>query len=188
MTALAEQLIKNNLAMPKTDSPLYMAALEFFKKGGGRARAHDILDRAYERLNPNDDAKAILDVRESANVYLPYASSPKVDGSGQNVNAQSRLKSNAAPVRPPLNLTGDIALNAKTTLALSVFDRIKTSDGRAWGDVGAHELDGMARDGAMAKALKDRLGVLTNAQRFMKIRDIISHEKFEQARNDAHGS
>lgn len=54
----------------------------------------------------------------------------------------------------------------------------KTSDGRDWADVGAHELDGMARDGAVAQKIKDKLGVLTNEQRFKSIGELMSAERF----------
>lgn len=186
MSSLDDQLIRHNLAMPKADSPLFMAALEFFRKGGGRARAHEIIDRAYARLNPNDDARTSGTLRESASLALSSASSPQANGSDLSASAQSRRGYLVPPVRP--NLYGTASLAAKNTLAQSVFDRARTADGRAWGDVGAHELNGMERDGALAKAIKSKLGVLSNQQRFMTIRELMRPESFEQARNDAHGS
>jgi hypothetical protein len=188
MSALGEKLMNHSLAMPKTESPLFLAALDFFKKSGGRARAHEIIDRAYERVKPNDDAGISIDVSDKDQPdYFP-ASSPQANGSGQSISARPRHLGHATPVRTPLDLTGAIAYGMKKVLAQSVFDRIKTSDGRAWGNVGAHELDGMARDGAFAKALKNKIGTLSNAQRFMTVRELISVDKFEQARNEANGS
>lgn len=60
-----------------------------------------------------------------------------------------------------------------------------TSDGRDWAQVGAHELDGMQRDGSLARRIKDKLGVLTNAQKFMPIGEIITPELFRQAQKEA---
>lgn len=189
MGALSEQLIKNNLAMPKMDSPLFMALLRFKKEGGGYDRARAILDRAYDRGKTNDDAEAYQGMRESARLPLPSASSPQANGSGPAQHAHPRLVIPVTPVRrPPLDFTSDFIRTAKNTIAQSVFDRIRTSDGRAWGDVGAHELDSMARDGTMANAIRVRIGVLSNSQRFMKVRELISPETFEQIRSETHGS
>lgn len=86
----------------------------------------------------------------------------------------------ARPVRQPVNLYGPESLAVKNAIAKALFDRVFTSDGRPWGDVGAHELDGYARDGKMATALRNHLGVLTNEQRMKPIRELISPKKFEQ--------
>ena len=58
-----------------------------------------------------------------------------------------------------------------------------TSDGRDWAEVGAHELYGMARDGALASAIVDRLGVLTNEQRFKSLGELISPKVFNEVRS-----
>ena len=188
MTALGEKLISHNLAMPRMDSPLYMAMLEFKKKGGGYDRARMILDRAYGRGLTNDDAENSAPLSERTASSISIASSPQASGMGHSVHAHPRHSRPAVPARTPLNLTGDVALGVRNVLAQSVFDRVKTNDGRAWGDVGAHELDGMSRDGAFAMALKNKIGTLSNAQRFMTVRELITVDKFEQARNEAHGS
>jgi hypothetical protein len=60
----------------------------------------------------------------------------------------------------------------------------KTADGTDWAQVGAHELDGMDRDGAMARAVKARIGVLTNEDRFRKIGDLMTAKQFEEVAND----
>lgn len=64
-------------------------------------------------------------------------------------------------------------------VAKTVLDKIKTHDGRVWGDIGAHELDGMHRDGVMAQAIKNKIGVLTNSHRFKTVRELLKPHEFE---------
>lgn len=59
-----------------------------------------------------------------------------------------------------------------------------TSDGKDWADVGAHELDGMDRDGALARALKDRIGVLSNSDRFKSLGELLTSKAFNEARDN----
>lgn len=56
----------------------------------------------------------------------------------------------------------------------------KTSDGTDWAQIGAHELDGMDRDGAMARAVKARIGVLTNEDRFRTVGDLMTAKQFNE--------
>lgn len=56
----------------------------------------------------------------------------------------------------------------------------KTADNTDWADVGAHELDGMDRDGAMARAVKARIGVLTNEDRFRTVGDLMTAKQFNE--------
>lgn len=56
----------------------------------------------------------------------------------------------------------------------------KTADGTDWANVGAHELDGMDRDGALARAVKARIGVLTNEDRFRKVGDLMTAKQFNE--------
>ena len=69
--------------------------------------------------------------------------------------------------------------NASAVVAMTAFDRIKTSSGNRWGDVRAHELAGMRRDGTMAKALADYLGPLEGNRRFRLIRELMTAPQFE---------
>lgn len=119
--------------------------------------------------NPNRERETAMNLPEKAVDPMFPAREPK------------------AAIRPPLDF-GAASLAIKTKLAQSVLDRAKTSDGRAWGDVGAHELDGMDRDGALARAIKVHIGVLSNAQRFLTIRELVKPEVFEAIRSAAHGA
>lgn len=89
----------------------------------------------------------------------------------------------ARPVREPSEGQRSAMVAVAKAAAVTILDRVKTSDGRPWGNVGAHELDGMARDGALAKAIVGKLGVLTNAQRFMPLRDLMPPQHFEEVYN-----
>lgn len=71
--------------------------------------------------------------------------------------------------------------------ARTVLDTHKASDGRAWGDIGAHELDGMDRDGAVARAVKGKLGPLSNEQRFKTLRELMTPALFDKAWAEARG-
>jgi hypothetical protein len=57
-----------------------------------------------------------------------------------------------------------------------------TSDGRDWATVGAHELNGMGRDGKLAGAIEARLGALSNIQKFKPLGELISRTIFNEVR------
>ncbi len=84
-----------------------------------------------------------------------------------------------APVREPSPGARAAAARVAQSIVITVFDRVKTSDGRPWGNVGAHELDGMTRDGAVANAVKEKLGPLSNRQRFQTLRQLMTPPEFE---------
>ena len=74
-------------------------------------------------------------------------------------------------------------LVARTVTAQTIFERCRTADGRTWASIGAHELDGMSRDGALARIVKARIGVLSSAHRFKTIPELMSAAAFEECRN-----
>lgn len=61
--------------------------------------------------------------------------------------------------------------------------KYQTSDGRDWAAVGAHELAGMDRDGALARALQARLGAVSNSQRFMTLGELMAPNVFDEVRS-----
>lgn len=87
---------------------------------------------------------------------------------------------NARAASEPSPIQRRAAASVAHMLARTVLDTCKTSDGRAWGDVGAHELDAMDLDGVRARAIKDRIGPLSNAQRFKPLRELITPEAFAE--------
>jgi hypothetical protein len=206
---IKEALVKVGI-LPE-DTEFSIAISKYLNAGGTIERARSLLDAAAERM-PEGDQTVFVRNDHTDRVHLRQ---PVEDARGQTGNAVKGLGSLASPsssnrggdglvrhanhldiagpVREPKPQRAAIDFGAasvaiKTKLAQSVLDRAKTSDGRSWGDVGAHELDGMSRDGALAKALKDHLGMLSNEQRFKKIRDLVNPETFEAIRSAAHGA
>ncbi len=121
-----------------------------------------------------------------ANLVMPTGRIPRVPSSPPQANRPGHsagdAKSNPgmpAPVREPSVGARAAAARVAQSIVITVFDRVKTSDGRPWGNVGAHELDGMTRDGAVANAVKEKLGPLSNRQRFQTLRELLTPPEFE---------
>ena len=189
------------------------AVIKFLKSGGTAVRAHALIDATAERMSgrgldlhaapsgrsmfaptrqPVEDGAAFSGL-PSGQLNNASPSSFNRGGEGRIADAQESHSRCALPVREPKPQRaaidfGEAAHAIKTRLAQTVLDRVKTSDGRAWGDVGAHELDGMWRDGALARAIRDHIGVLSNTQRFMTVRDLVNAETFEAIRSKVHGA
>ena len=188
------------------------AVIKFLKSGGTAVRAHALIDATAERMSgrghvgiavnghtnysptrqPVEDGAASSGL-PSGQLNNASPSSFNRGGEGRIADAQESHSRCALPVREPKPQRaaidfGEAAHAIKTRLAQTVLDRVKTSDGRAWGDVGAHELDGMWRDGALARAIRDHIGVLSNTQRFMTVRDLVNAETFEAIRSKVHGA
>lgn len=108
------------------------------------------------------------------------ARNPTTNGSGHTFDAKDGQSTRAAPVRGPSKSQVSAAGAARLAAARTVLDTCKTHDGRAWGNVGAHELDSMKRDGGLAKAIKDHVGQLSNSQRFLPVRDLITAKQFQK--------
>lgn len=130
-------------------------------------------------LSPVDVGRADCTAPQGQRAIARPAS-PFRDGAGQQGCASTGQQSGAGPVaiREPSPAFRRAAAGVAKAVAITVLDLTKTSDGRAWGDVGAHELDGMARDGAIARAVRARLGILTNEQRFKPLRELIRPDEF----------
>jgi len=209
-TAFSEAFEKIGI-LPR-DAEFNIAIAKYLNSGGDFVGAQALLDAAKQMTVAGRPSSASLRghsngagdsqplegdeaIRSVSQDLRKFASSPSInlDRTGQREDASSRCHAFIArpdreqkPQRSPIDF-GATSVAIKTKLAEAVFER-RTSDGRAWGNVGAHELDGMSRDGALAKVLKDKIGVLSNSQRFMKVRELISPEKFEQAMVEAHGA
>jgi hypothetical protein len=158
-----------------------MALLAFIRLGGSRARMCEIFDLAHARSGKNDDEGTEEALPQGRTGNVPSSSSNADGGTSNRVSKDHTFR--VPPSAPRLNLYGATSLIAKNAAAQSIFDKIKTSDGRAWGDVGAHELDGMERDGTFARAIKKHIGVLSNEQRFKPIRELLSPQVFERIRD-----
>jgi hypothetical protein len=121
-----------------------------------------------------------------ANDGQPYSapsSSSNRDGRGQPLGANNGHNTPAPPAREPTQAQRAAVSNIKDAsarLVMTIFDRHRTSSGEAWGDVRAHELHGMRRDGALAKAVIEYLGPLNSKERFSSIRELMGPSQFEE--------
>ncbi len=209
MTAMAKAFEKSGVTRGMIE--LRTALAKFINQGGTTAQIRAEID-AIERMSgmghlncangqgmpaqtrqPVEDGGAIGLVPDTGPSALAPSSSPNRGEEGRLNAAHSGHPIRSLLVREPKPQRAAIEFGAaahaiKTRLAQTVLDRVKTSDGRAWGDVGAHELDGMGRDGAMAEALKSHIGVLSNAQRFLTVRELVNAETFEAIRSKVHGA
>lgn len=131
------------------------------------------------------------DVAPTGQSRSASAGSPNRDGGLRG--SADKGQSIGAAAREPTAFERVVGAKIARAAALTILDRVRTSDNRAWGDVGAHELHGMKRDGLIAKLISDRLGVLTNEQRFQPLRALIKPTEFaeilQQARQgDSHAA
>lgn len=142
---------------------------------------------------PVEDGGAKSCVPQGLDKIAPSSSSNR-GGEGLNVGVPSDQQMSALPVREPKPQRAPIDFGAasvavKTKLAWSVLNnKYKTSDGHAWGDIGAHELDGMSRDGVLAQAIKSHIGELSNSQRFKTVSELVNAETFEAIRREVYGA
>jgi hypothetical protein len=161
-----------------------------------RQIAADILHRCHcniERSVPSFE-KAITDnpallfevlkfynpllLGEALRFYLAEHATGKFPaGNDRNRRAPSR-PSTFVGQREPSSSALAATLSVAKNMARTVLDTSKTSDGRPWGDVCAHELGGMERDGKFAAALRDKIGALNDKQRTLPIRELISPDGF----------
>lgn len=183
---------------------LAAAVQEFLKQGGTVNRSHALVDEVAKRMPgegrkevasdgrlPSADARQQVEGGEASCTVpsglsgsaSPPSSNRDVEGHMTSANhSQIRLATPVARPSPVRSARGLAAIaSTQITMKRGYLLIHKTSDGRSWGNVGWHELDGMKRDGAIARLLKERVPaplkytatlneVLTDAQ-FMEIYD-----------------
>lgn len=162
-----------------TEIQFRSAVSRYINNGGSYQRAAEIIQELSGECRIHD---AKFGRTTCANARQPIAS----DGA---IGFVRKTPIKVLPLtREPSKTSLDAVSRIKSIVAQTVLDRTKTSDGRAWGDVGAHELDGMERDGKLAKLIQSRIGVLTNADRFRKVRELITPKRFEECLSIAKGA
>lgn len=181
------------------DIPIDEYAANYFKQGGTLVAWIDAGTKAANGM-PGEGHNAVASVGRLliANARQPIPSEGQsadakggqindanarnqtTNGGGHVINAEKGRLEVAAPVREPTKGQISAVGAARLAAARTVLDTCKTHDGRAWGNVGAHELDSMKRDGGLAKAIKDHIGQLSNFQRFMPVRDLITAKQFQK--------
>lgn len=83
--------------------------------------------------------------------------------------------------RQRITSNSPIVQSAKAKI-ISIAFGYKMSDGRDIAEIGAHELDRFAKDGALCAELKKELPVLTNNMRFANLGELITKKQFDAAR------
>lgn len=147
MTVAAKTTMTNafeKAGVSRADMIFYSAAIAYLRDGGTVDGAAAVIARAAEKSS--SEGPGLL------NIVTHH--------------------DHARPVREPSPQERAASARIAVVAAHTALDRYRTSDGRAWGVVGVHELDGMSRDGAIASAVKSHLGALSNTQRFMTLRDL----------------
>ncbi len=153
-------------------------AKEFIEAGGSREQWLAAFDRASDKCG----GRGQYDFAERQLIGATPPQ-PAANGKDRTVDAPKRLEFVAAPVR-----SINAAVIVAKQLAAHVLDRHYTTDGRRWSDVKAYELDGMDRDGKMARAIRAKLGTLSNSQRRMKIADLLSAKLAQEAVKEANNA
>lgn len=98
---------------------------------------------------------------------------------GQLSGARSGQLIPALPVRDADTKRGLKSISAiQSTIKQGLIELKKTTDGRPWGSVGWHELDGMDRDGAIARLVKQNVNPPRN--QFAMLRTFVSNKQFEE--------
>lgn len=154
----------NRFGIRSEDVELDIAFAKYRNRGGTFERAEVALKKAFAdelpgRVGQNDRAN-------SGGIITGQPRQPFQDTVARDLRAAQRCVNSAK-------------VEATFTRAItSLFDRKKASDGRGWGDIGAHEWAGMDRDGAIARALIDYHGPLNEKQRFKPVRELMTEEQF----------
>ena len=114
---------------------------------------------------------------DASRVANESSPSPLREQAGHSADV-AHLKA-ARPARDPSPVQLRAVDAVKGAAADAIWRTKKTADGRAWGDVGYHELAGLARDGGIAKALIDHIGAVNDKQRFAPLPTLVSAGMFE---------
>lgn len=164
----------------KEDVEFDIAITKYLNAGGTIERAQERLRLAAEKMQ----ASAAQRTPERGHSGLADA-----EHSGEANRTQpmpsGRLQS-ASPLPYPHSRTRrDLTVIGKTqdSIKKGYLILMKTSDGRAWGSVGWHELDGMDRDGSIARLIKSK--VATPMDRFATLNQVLSDKQFTEIYNEA---
>jgi hypothetical protein len=176
MTSLGDALTRAGL-IPR-DYALGAATMQFRKLGGTKERAVEIMQLAFAAERMRGEGH----IADASDGHIGFARSRQPDHGGKDHTTVVRKdqSSGVLPVREPSALQRAAAVSVSKLITITVFDRYKTNSNRPWGDVGAHELESMGRDGTVARMIKDALGPLSNKQRFKTIRELMTPERFEE--------
>ena len=147
---------------------LYLACRSYAKRGT-LEEFQRIADRVIREFWNDDgeyqDTNDGEACREALKRLHDIPPSPKAGGGGHERRAKSEVAQGqmtlAVPARPHSRTTRDIQsiLAVEPTIAKGLLEMRKTHDGRVWGSVCWHELDGMDRDGTIARLDTSRVAI-----------------------------
>jgi hypothetical protein len=151
---------------------------------GQAASAYEChLTDAQTRQQVEDGGAIPVEPQGQSAVALSSSSTPDREGHIRGANL-GHLPA-AQPVREPSRTERGLSSIklVQSTIQKGLLELRKTSDGRSWGAVGWHELDGMDRDGAIARLIKS--GVNPPKNQHAELRSFLSNKQFEEICNAA---
>jgi hypothetical protein len=157
--------------------------------GVGQTARADSPDTPAQTRQPIEGERGqTLTALDRAARLVPLSPSSNRGGEGHHVRAKtSGQELPALPVREPVvpNKPRGLTAIASTTSTIQrgLLQLTRTSDGRAWAAIGWHELDGMGRDGAIARLVKAR--VAPPKDNFAPLISIMTNKQFEEILNDS---
>ena len=151
----------NKAGVRQEEVEFQIAVAKFFNNGGTRSRAHEIIDA------------------------VPVAAEVAMSATPKALRRMKSLESPQPFSRPyqPRVLSKE-RQERRTKIAVILFG-YRVADGRDLADVGAHEVDRMASDGALMQEIQKELPQLTGNMRFANLRDLLSVEQVAAARKRA---
>jgi hypothetical protein len=146
---------------------------------GPHALPGRISDVRPSSSNPSGEGQ----VTGASHGHEPYAipAGPQLRGGEGRLRAADKIgqRAHVLPVRDANTKRGLTSIKAvQPTIKQGLLELKKTTDGRAWGSVGWHELDGMDRDGAIARLVKQQVN--PPRDQFSPLRSFVSNKQFEE--------
>lgn len=155
---------------------------------GGEARRGVSQDQCAYAPPPSSNHDELghhtrADQRQSVTAELRRV--PDRGGEGHAPDARKHPLSLAQPVREPSRTERGISSIklVQSTIQKGLLELRKTADGKAWGSVCWHELEGMDRDGSIARLIK--AGVNPPKNQHAELRSFLSNKQFEEICNAA---
>lgn len=132
----------------------------------------------------NDDGEAACCLPDQGQKEHALPSSPQASGGGQKSRAQGSDAQGqsrpASPARPPIKPNPARGLTSiasiQPVIEKGLLEMRKTHDGRVWGSVGWHELDGMDHDGVIARLIKQKAN--PPKDKYAELRAVLTNKQF----------
>ena len=149
------------------DRAIARAIAVYLNNGGTIDRAYERLVLAAEKLPEGPASRARNGLEEHADRQ------PNPLRGGQH--SADKI---APTAREPSTGQIEAMAKARAQAAKSIFDRVLTITGRAWGNITYRELREYAKDGEFARALMVHIGSKTGKEAHKPLRDLIDARAF----------